>query len=176
MGNIASMHNVKPLLQVHASAEGLVTCTREDSASQFGLSVIPFPQCTELYRCFDREAVAVLGAVDGHLQNVFSGEADDAVFDVRIRRFYPAWDGILCSWGRHCENGFRCLTLVRILIMRTLPVLLVDHQSPSLKKSKSRSDPCVSLRLVDLGCPAADLVSDLASTAHLCTGPVLMIQ
>lgn len=65
--NVASVHNVKPLLQVHASAEGLVTCTREDSASQFGLSIIPFPQCTELYRCFDREAVAVLGAVDGHL-------------------------------------------------------------------------------------------------------------
>ena len=142
VGYIAGMHNVKPLLQVHAGTESLVACTCEDSTSQLGLGVIPLPQCTELYCRFDGEAVTVFGAVDGHLENVFSGEADDAVFDVRIRRFYPAWDGILCSWGRH---GKKCSLILD-------GASNSDHQNissavgrPSLKRNKSRRYLSISL-------------------------------
>lgn len=40
--------DIKPLLQIHAGAEGLVSSPGENGAPQFGLRVIPSPQEPEL--------------------------------------------------------------------------------------------------------------------------------
>lgn len=89
MCNIACLQDIKPLLQVHASAEGLFSCASEDGASQLGFRIVPLPKCTELNRCFDRETVAMLRAIDSDQKNMLSWEADDAVLDVRVRGFDP---------------------------------------------------------------------------------------
>lgn len=103
MSHVVGLDNVESLLQVHSRAKGLVACAREDGASQLGLRVVPFPESAELNGGFYGQTVSIFRAVDGYEEDVFSREAHDAVFDMRIWVLNPLRHWVPCSRSRHCE-------------------------------------------------------------------------
>lgn len=115
MRYIPCIQNLQPLLEVHARAKRLLPGPREHGASQLRLGVVPLPQRAEFDGGLDGEAVAVLGAVDGDLEDVLSGEADDAVLDGWVGRFDPRGDGVFGTRGGHIvvsggwETRFDCV-------------------------------------------------------------------
>lgn len=57
--------DIKPLLQIHAGAEGLISRPGEDGAPQLWLRVIPSPQEPELNGSLYRQTIPMLWPVDG---------------------------------------------------------------------------------------------------------------
>ena len=41
--DIVRLDDVQSLLEIHSSTESFLPCSSEDGASQFGLSIVPFP-------------------------------------------------------------------------------------------------------------------------------------
>lgn len=71
--------DIKPLLQIHAGAEGLVPRPGEDGAPQLGLRVVPSPQEPELNGSLYGQTIPILWPVDSDEQDMFAWERHQAV-------------------------------------------------------------------------------------------------